>query len=424
MTESWREAPISTIATGIYDGPHATPKPSSAGPVFLGIRNLTEDGRLDLREIRHISEAEYPRWTKRVTPQAGDIVFTYEASLNRYAVIPPGFRGCLGRRVALIRPDESQVDRDYLFYYFFTSEWRDLISRNILSGATVDRIPIEKFPSFPVRLPSLAVQRRIGSSLRALDRLSENAEARSNILAALPRFVYEEWFVRRRFPGFRSSDQDAAAELPAGWRMVRLGEICNALRGRAYSSSDLAESGGLPFLNLKCIDRDGGFRRDGLKSYTGSYRDTNVARPGDVVVAVTDVTQARRLVAHAARVPDMGHERFVVSMDLVRLDPAADIPREFLYASVRYSEMSTVVKEHANGANVLHLNPDRILDYEIPLPTPSLVRAYADLVAPMFRLADVLANTIRCAAELRQLALPGLMNGSAHGEEEERDAPH
>jgi type I restriction enzyme S subunit len=82
----WQTVPIKALYEGLYDGPHATPKPSESGPVFLGIKNLTEDGHLDLTEIRHIAEDDYPAWTRRVEPCPGDLVFTYEATLNRYAL--------------------------------------------------------------------------------------------------------------------------------------------------------------------------------------------------------------------------------------------------------------------------------------------------------------------------------------------------
>ncbi|MDQ1255208.1 MAG: type restriction enzyme subunit, partial [Euryarchaeota archaeon] len=117
-SNSWKKVPIKDLYLGLYDGPHATPKPSSSGPVFLGIKNVTEDGRLDLSQIRNISEDEFPKWTKRVLPAAGDIVFSYEATLNLYAMIPKGFQGCLGRRLALIRPDTKVVDPKFLYYSF------------------------------------------------------------------------------------------------------------------------------------------------------------------------------------------------------------------------------------------------------------------------------------------------------------------
>ncbi len=53
---TWARLPIKDVVFNLYDGPHATPKPAPEGPVFLGIKNITEAGKLDLSEIRHISE--------------------------------------------------------------------------------------------------------------------------------------------------------------------------------------------------------------------------------------------------------------------------------------------------------------------------------------------------------------------------------
>ena len=77
MRAKWKTVPIGELYEGLYDGPHATPKPSDSGPVFLGIKNVTEDGHLDLSDIRHIAEEDYGTWTRRVEPRPGDIVFTY-----------------------------------------------------------------------------------------------------------------------------------------------------------------------------------------------------------------------------------------------------------------------------------------------------------------------------------------------------------
>ena len=193
--------PIRDYCLGIYDGPHATPQEAEDGPVFLGIKNITPDGQLDLSEIRHVSESEFPKWTRRVVPGPGDVVFTYEATLHRYALIPEGFRGCLGRRVALIRPDPLLADSRYLIYYFLSPAWRAIVEGNVLSGATVDRIPLERFPTFPVALPSLPVQRAVGDILITYDDLIENNRRRMALLEESARLLYREWFVRLRFPG-------------------------------------------------------------------------------------------------------------------------------------------------------------------------------------------------------------------------------
>jgi len=54
----WPKVLLKTIYIGLYDGPHATPKESEDGAIFLGIKNVSELGRLDLSEVRYIAEGE------------------------------------------------------------------------------------------------------------------------------------------------------------------------------------------------------------------------------------------------------------------------------------------------------------------------------------------------------------------------------
>ena len=213
--------PIKDFVMGIFDGPHATPKVANDGPIFLGIKNVTPQGTLDFSAIRHVSEHEYPKWTKRVVPQENDIVFSYEATLHRYALIPSGFRGCLGRRMALVRPDPAKVFPRFLHYYFLTPSWRAIIEANVISGATVDRVPLTKFPEFQVQLPNLDIQKRIASILSAYDDLIENNRRRIRLLEQAARLLYREWFVHLRFPGHENTKIKNG--IPEGWEKKQIG---------------------------------------------------------------------------------------------------------------------------------------------------------------------------------------------------------
>jgi type I restriction enzyme S subunit len=176
----------------------------------------------------------------------------------------------------------------------------------------------------------------------------------------------------------------------------------------------LADDGGLPFLNLKCFDRDGGFRRSGLKRYTGEYKDSHVAKKGDIVVAVTDMTQERRIVARAALVPTLDSEFGVCSMDLVRVDPKPPMPKSFLYSFLRYSSFADEVKQHANGANVLHLAPERITDFRFIASPIELMQQFANFVEPVLQQLDTLQNQIENLRRTRDLLLPRLLSGQVH----------
>ncbi len=149
IPKGWRFLPVKASVDAVFDGPHATPSPSPTGPVFLGIRNLTGTG-LNLATIRRIAEVDWPRWTKRVVPRHGDIVFCYEARLGDFALLPPGLRCCLGRRMALVRPLPEVGSKHFLFHYFTAKPFQSFLRAHINPGSTVDRILLKDFPNYPV----------------------------------------------------------------------------------------------------------------------------------------------------------------------------------------------------------------------------------------------------------------------------------
>lgn len=237
----WEKVAIKDICTGIYDGPHVTPPLSDTGAIFLGISNFN-NGRLDFSDIRYISEDDLPKWTKRVIPQKNDIVFSYEATLNLYAIIPEGFRGCLGRRMALLRVDETKADYKFLYYYFYSDAWRATVNENIVLGATVDRIPLIKFPDFPVELPPLETQHRIADILSAYDDLIENNQKQIKLLKEAAQRLYKEWFVDLHFPGHENTK--IVDGVPEGWRRGLLKELISVNYGKDHKK--VPDDGNIP----------------------------------------------------------------------------------------------------------------------------------------------------------------------------------
>ena len=239
----WEKVKIKEICTGIYDGPHATPPISSDGAIFLGITNF-RNGRLDLSEIRYISEADFPKWTKRVIPKENDIVFSYEATLNLYAIIPSGFRGCLGRRMALLRVNENKVYYKFLYYYFYSESWRRVIKTNTVLGATVDRIPLIKFPDFIVELPPLEMQYKIANILSSYDDLIENNQKQIKLLEEAAQRLYKEWFVDLRFPGYEKTP--IIDGVPEGWSFQKIGKVFEIKYGKTLSMNNILNKGKYP----------------------------------------------------------------------------------------------------------------------------------------------------------------------------------
>nr|MDT0253731.1 restriction endonuclease subunit S [Endozoicomonas sp.] len=229
-------APIKDFSLGIYDGPHATPKEATEGHIFLGIKNVTPEGRFDFSQINYVSDEEFLRWTKPVTPKAGDVVFSYEATLHRYAVIPEGFDGCLGRRMGLVRPDTTKLLPRYLHYYFLSPVWQRYLETKVITGATVNRLPIKDFPDFLINVPNIDEQKNIVETLSSYDDLIENNRRRIQLLEESARLLYQEWFVHLRFPGHERVK--VVDGVPEGWKKNPLGNVVTLHYGKALKAEN------------------------------------------------------------------------------------------------------------------------------------------------------------------------------------------
>jgi type I restriction enzyme S subunit len=390
--------PIKDYCIGIFDGPHATPKESEEGPIFLGIKNISNDGQLNFSEIRHVSEQEFPKWTRRVAPQSGDVVFTYEATLHRYALIPDGFRGCLGRRVALVRPDTLQVDSRYLLYYFLSKDWRATVERNVITGATVDRIPLERFPTFPVALPSLVIQKKIASILSTYDNLIENNRRRMVLLEDAARQVYQEWFVRLRFPGCEHTR--IVDGVPEGWKKKQLGDLANI----NYQNLNSLFDGEIEYIDIASVS-------PGQINETSRYHISNapsrarrIVKHGDVIWSC--VRPNRRSHAVIWNPP----ENMIASTGFAVISPCY-LPTSFLYQAVTTDSFVGYLENHAKGAAYPAVVADDFKRAEVLVPNDSLVTTFNDLVEPQISQVHNLRLQNQKLQTARDLLLPKLMSG-------------
>ena len=404
MSKAWPIVPIRAAYRGLFDGPHATPKPSDEGPVFLGIGNITEDGHLDLAQTKRISEDDFPRWTKRVLPQPGDIVFTYEATLNRYAIVPNGFRGCLGRRLALIRPNPEAVNTRWLHYYFFGPEWRAVVAANTLSGATVERIPLSSFPDFPIRLPDLQTQRRIASILSAYDDLIENNTRRIAILEEMARRIYEEWFVRFHFPGHEQVKmvESELGLIPEGWKVVAASDAITI-----NPKVRVPKEGLKPFVPMGSLSENsmliaGIEEREGNSGSKFQNGDTLFARITPCLEnGKTGFVQF--LPSHDAVA--FGSTEFIV------LRSRALCP-EYVYALARSDEFRANAIKSMSGATGRQRVKEACFDaFLLAQPDAETLQRYREIVQPMFAMIRKLAAKNANLRVTRDLLLPKLISG-------------
>ena len=351
----------------VYDGPHATPKKTVDGPVYLGIDAITDDGKINAKEFAHLSEEDYIKWTKRVTPQYGDIVFSYEATLGRYALIPKDFYGCLGRRLAIIRNVSKDIDTLWLYYYFLSPEWKQFIQSKIIKGSTVNRISVEDFPTYTVPNISIKVQRKIANILSKIDeKIALNNNINDN-LAAMAYDIYMHTFFSKK-PNAKLKDILTEAEKSS----IQVGEakISNG-KYPFFTSGSTILKWNEPFVDGRnCFLNTGG--NADVKFYVG---------------------------------------KAAYSTDTWSVSAKSEMS-DYLYLML-FSIKPELDQKFFQGTGLKHLQKPLLKNRPIYVPEKMELEAFNRQVMPMFDIISENTRENQQLTSLRDWLLPMLMNGQA-----------
>ena len=395
----------------VYDGPHATPKKTVDGPVYLGIDAITDDGKINAKEFAHLSEEDYIKWTKRVTPQYGDIVFSYEATLGRYALIPKDFYGCLGRRLAIIRNVSKDIDTLWLYYYFLSPEWKQFIQSKIIKGSTVNRISVEDFPTYTVPNISITVQRKIANILSKID---EKIALNNNIIENLQQqaiLLYDYWFTQFDFPDangkpYYSSgnkmtwNNQLKKNIPLSWKVKPLKAICEiCLGGTPSTTVSKYWNGSISWLNsgeiaqFPVVSSEKKITQLGLEN-----SPTKLMRKNTTVISITGNIRASILALDACA------NQSVVGILENEIFKSPFIYQNMLRLLKHYTSIST-------GNCQKHISKGAIEESLVCIPDSIVLKQYYSLSEPIYKQMHEIALENQHLTELRDWLLPMLMNG-------------
>ncbi|MCD5346127.1 restriction endonuclease subunit S [Agromyces sp. S2-1-8] len=397
----WETVAVRDVAD-VFDGPHATPAKTEEGPWYLSISSLS-NGRFDFAQSAHLSDADLPRWTRRVAPRPGDTLFSYETRLGEAAYWGHDVPAALGRRMGLLRPKPGKVEPRYLAYAYLGPQFQDVIREKTLHGATVNRIPVGEMPSWPLLLPPIDDQRAILGVLDAIDGLIENNRRRVQLLEEIARAIYREWFVKFRYPGHEAASLVASplGPIPAGWSAGRLGDLADEIRESA-KPGDFTRS--VPYVPIDEIDaRSLTLHRS--RPGEDAASSLRVFREGDVLFG------AMRAYFHkVCLAPFEGVTRSTCFV----LRPRADwgvLPLLYLDDD----ETVAYASNHSSGSTIPYAKWDGVLsERKVAIPPVSLAKAFSKIAQPMLLHSRSLSRQSGELAATRDLVLPKLVTGQTN----------
>jgi type I restriction enzyme S subunit len=400
--------PLSSLCEFIVDCEHKTAPLAETGYPSIRTPNVGR-GRLILEGVNRVSEETYRAWTKRAVPEVGDLIIAREAPVGNVAIVPPGLHVCLGQRTVLVRPDKKQVDPQYLCY-FLLGDYAQHKFRGASVGATVAHLNMKDIRGLPMpALPPLPTQRRIASILGAYDDLIEVNRRRIAVLEEMARGLFEEWFVRFRFPGHEAVPilDTPDGPLPEGWTWGVFGDLAREVR-QTVSPDDLHPD--TPYVGLEHMPR-----RSFTLDQHGQAEEVSSLKShfqrGDILFG--------KIRPYFHKVIWAGFDG-VSSTDAIVWRPVAGLAAQAL-ATASSDAFVAYSVQTSNGTKMPRANTRVLAEYRCTLAPSDISSRFEDAVSPMVELCATLQAGSRRLATSRDLLLPRLISGQLSVAEAERE---
>ncbi len=350
----------STGTAAFWDGgvPWITPKDLAGYElryISSGERDISEEG------LQHSSARLIPQDTVLLTTRAP---IGYVALAGTPLATNQGFKN-------LVCKPEVAVPS---FVYYLLKHNTKLLESHA-TGATFKELSGTRLKMIEFQFPDVDVQTRVASVLSAYDDLIENNNRRIQLLEESARLLYQEWFVRLRFPGYEHTS--IVEGVPEGWGKTLLGEFVILNYGKA----------------LKADERiDGPFPVYGSSGIVGTHEKALTQGPGIIVGRKGNVGSV-----------------YWCSKNFYPIDTVYFIDSEssnlYLYYAIRHMHfISTDVAVPGLNRNFAYSRP-------LLLPSKSMLRSFLDVVSPLHEQIDKLDEMNQKLKSARDLLLPRLMSG-------------
>ncbi len=316
----------------------------------------------------------------------------------------------------------SKTSNDFYFYWFLSPAGQTSI-KTILTGSANPKFNKTDFRKLKVPVPSIQEQQAIAKILLDLDSKIELNQSMNKTLEAIGQAIFKHWFVDFEFPNeqgkpYKSSGGEMIdselGKIPKGWKVGKLGDFIFVERGLSYKGSGLCENG-IPMINLGNIAPNNHFRYDGLKFYSGDFKERNLVKPGDLIIANTDITQKREVLGSCLIVPsDLGNNTVLFTHHIYAirfLNDKETLPKHFLSYLLQTPEYRERATGFATGTTVLALPEDAILNFNFVIPNNELLDKFDRLMTYIKEKSSGNIVTSKNLSQIRDSLLPKLMSG-------------
>ena len=354
---------------------------------YLDTGSITE-GRIDEIQTLYPGVDKIPSRARRKA-SFGDILFsTVRPNQKHYGIIEAGTENLLVSTGFTVVTVDTTIADPYFIYYYLTqsSVIESLQAIAEQSTSTYPSIKPSDIEDIELDLPELETQKKIGSTLRMLDRkIALNEEINDNLYAQA-KAIFDNHFI----------NIDA---IPAGWRKGNLLDIANYLNGLAMQKfRPQGHEIGLPVLKIKELRQ--GSCDDSSELCSLSIKPEYIIHNGDVVFSWSG---SLLVDIWCGGTCGLNQHLFKVTSDVY------DKWFYYLWTAHHLARFIAIAADKATTMG--HIKREELAKAEVLIPCEEDYTSLTSIMQPIFEL--IISNRIesRKLAALRDELLPKLMTG-------------
>ncbi|MBN1166446.1 MAG: restriction endonuclease subunit S [Methanospirillaceae archaeon] len=346
----------------------------SDGTPVINVRNIGYRV-LNPEKLEYIPENVLNRLSRHILIP-GDIVFGRKGAVDRHLLVTSLQNEWLqGSDCIRMRIFSDKINPDFISYSFLLDSHKNWMLIQCGNKATMASLNQDVIKRIQLNLPDNVTQRAIVDILSKYDDLIENNRRRIQLLEEAARLLYQEWFVRLRFPGHEHTK--IVDGVPEGWRKKTLGETTVLNYGKALKEENRIP-GPIPVF--------------GSSGIVGYHEKPLVEGPGIIIGRKGNVGSV-----------------FWADSDFHPIDTVYYVNKEetsfFLYYAL--SNISFVNTDVA----VPGLNRTYAYSRTIIWPNATIMEMFDSFITPIHTQISLLNKNIDSVVKARDLLLPRLMNG-------------
>ncbi len=351
-------------------------------------------GEFDLQNLREMrfEERELDHYGLR----QGDIVMCEGGEPGRCAIWKESMPGMMIQKALHRIRAYDCMDHRFLFYALLNKGRAGGFSP-LFTGSTIKHLPREKLAKVEIAFPPLDVQQRIAEMLSSYDDLIENNRRSMALLEESARLLYQEWFVRLRFPGHEHTR--IVFGVPAGWKRKTLGDLCREIRETVAPDALEPDT---PYIGLEHLPR----RSISLGEWGTAEQVTSSKhrfRAGEILFGKI------RPYFHKVGVAFVDG---VASSDAIVIRPVDEKLHSLVLMTVASDEFVAVTAQQMKeGSKMPRADWKQMHRYVVPLPPDGLLENFESVICPVVEQLKVLCFANQKLRAARDLLLPRLMSG-------------